>query len=290
MQPDYLVLAEEPEGEAKYTGQQNVLNAPDAATMISGEIALVQPLALPTKLGADFGTWTMPPDASTLSTYANEYANIPGLDYVDFHLYPINTENNVRFIDNNLLIASVASSAGKPVAMSEGWAWKMENSEWNVEDGDFYRGRDPFSFWAPLDSYYLKTIQALGQYANMLYVAPENPDYLFVYQHRRKRTKGLEVCWRSTGCTRPAANWPSNSARIRRRRSMICWGLRKVRSTTGVYTAGQKTEVRITAQQRASGRLLFRLLTSVFFLSLPPEPMHRRHRDPRHVSDQQYSC
>jgi hypothetical protein len=32
------------------------------------------------------------------------------------------------------------------VAMSEGWLWKMENSEWGVYTGDYFRGRDPFSF------------------------------------------------------------------------------------------------------------------------------------------------
>ena len=34
-------------------------------------------------------------------------------------------------------------------------------------------------------------------------------------------------CWRSTGCARPAANWPSNSAGFPRRRWTICWGSKK---------------------------------------------------------------
>jgi fibronectin type 3 domain-containing protein len=182
MQPDFLVLAEEPDGEAKQSGQQNMNNAADAAQMITGEIAAVQALKLPnTKLGAGFGNWTMPKGTSSLNDYIADYVLLP-LDYIDFHLYPINTELGSSLIDNSLLIASTAAAAGKPVAMSEGWVWKMENSEWNVLDADDYRSRDPFGFFAPLDAYYLQTVQALAKYSNMLYVAPEGPDYLFAYQ------------------------------------------------------------------------------------------------------------
>ena len=39
-------------------------------------------------------------------------------------------------------------------------------------------------------------------------------------------------CWRSTGCARQAANWPSNSAGILRRRWTICWESKTARSTT----------------------------------------------------------
>ncbi len=182
MQPDYLVLAEEPDGEAKNAGQPNMGNPADAAQLISGEIAAVRALDLPkVKLGAGFGSWQAPSGSGSLVNYIAAYVALP-LDYIDFHIYPINTEAGASLIDNTLTIASLAAAAGKPVAMSEGWAWKMENSEWVVLTGDFFRGRDPFSFWAPLDAYFLQTVEALAKYTNMLYVAPENPDYLFAYQ------------------------------------------------------------------------------------------------------------
>src|SRR5580698_3501349 len=182
MQPDYLVVGEEPDGEARQSGQTNMDNATDAAQMISAEITAVRALKLPnTKLGAGLGNWTMPKNASTLPEYIAAYVLLP-LDYIDFHLYPINTELEGPLIENALLIASTAAAALKPVAMSEGWVWKMENSEWDVLNADDYRGRDPFSFWAPLDSQYLQTVQALAKYTNMLYAAPEGPDYLFAYQ------------------------------------------------------------------------------------------------------------
>ena len=182
MQPDYLVLGEEPDGEASQTGQPNVNNPADAAQMIAGEIAAVQALNLPNiKLGAGFGTWLSATGSSSLTAYLTAYVALP-LDYIDFHLYPINTEQEASFIDNTLIVASMAAAAGKPIAMSEGWVWKMENAEWDVLNGQNYRGRDPFAFWAPLDAAYLQTVQSLANYTNMLYVAPEGPDYLFTYQ------------------------------------------------------------------------------------------------------------
>src|SRR5262249_12419495 len=75
-----------------------------------------------------------------------------------------------------------AAAALKPVAISEAWLWKMEDQEWNVLHGGDFRGRDPFSFFAPLDSYFLQTMQSLAAYGNLLYVAPEGPNYLFAYQ------------------------------------------------------------------------------------------------------------
>ena len=180
MQPDFLVLAEEPDGEAKNTGQQNMNVPTAAATMIAGEIAAVRALNLTNmKLGAGFGSWE--PASVPLAEYIDVYITLP-LDYIDFHVYPINTENGTSYIGNTLVIAQEAASAGLPVAMSEGWLWKMENSEWGVYTGDYFRGRDPFSFWGTLDSTFLTTVYALGQYAQMLYVSPEQADYLFIYQ------------------------------------------------------------------------------------------------------------
>lgn len=176
MQPDYMVLSEEPDTEATQTGQANVLIPADAAEMVAGEIAAVRALNLPIKLGAGSGSWQ-----SGLTNYISAYVALD-LDYIDFHLFPINTESGDSFIGNTLVIAQMAAAAGKPVATSQTWTWKMENSEWGVLTHDTYRARNAFSFWAPLDEYFQQTLQALANYTNMLYVGPEGPDYLFAYQ------------------------------------------------------------------------------------------------------------
>ncbi len=182
MKPDYLVLSEEPDSEALQTGQSNMNIPADAADMISAQITAVKALKLSNiKLGAGMGNWLGATGTSSLTAYLAAYVLLP-LDYIDFHVYPINTEVQASLIANTLVIASTAALAGKPVAMSEGWAWKMENSEFGVLADDVFRSRDPFSFWAPIDQQFVQTMKSLAKYTNMLYLAPENPDYLFSYQ------------------------------------------------------------------------------------------------------------
>jgi fibronectin type 3 domain-containing protein len=177
MQPDYLVLAEEPDSEATQSGQTNLNNPVDAAAMISAQIAAVRALGLPNvKLGAGFGSWT-----ANLTDYISNYVALP-LDYIDFHIYPINTENGHSLIGNALTITNAAAAAGKPVAMSETWLWKMEDSEWRKLTPDQYRSREPFAFWAPQNTLFLQTIQNLANYTKMLYQAPSEPEYFFAYQ------------------------------------------------------------------------------------------------------------
>jgi hypothetical protein len=145
IKPDYLVLAEEPDTEAAATGQSNLNNPVDAAAMIAGEIVSVRLVNLTIPLGAGFGTWlgAFPPDG--LLEYVLDYVALP-LDYIDYHMYPILTWEGTSYLSNALLIAQQAQLAGKPVAVSESWLWKTENSEYNVQPPDFYRTRDPSVF------------------------------------------------------------------------------------------------------------------------------------------------
>ncbi len=180
MQPDYLILAEEPDTEAYQAGQPNVNNPADAAQMIAGEITAVRASSFPnSKLGAGFGAWPQSP--YSLVEFIAAYVALP-LDYIDSHIYPINTVSTGSLIGNILTIASLTAAAGKPLALSEDWLWKMANSEWNVLSADDLRGRNPFNFWAPLDIYFQQTMRNLANYTNMLYVAGDGPDYLFTYQ------------------------------------------------------------------------------------------------------------
>jgi fibronectin type 3 domain-containing protein len=179
MQPDYLVLAEEPDSEAAQAMQPNMNNPDMASAMIGAQIGDVQALSLPNppKMGAGFGSWV-----ANLTWYLSDYVALP-LDYIDFHIYPVNTENGRSLIGNALTIASTAAAAGKPVAMSETWLWKMEDSEWLVLTPDQYRSREPFGFWTPQNALFLQTLQNLANYTQMLYQAPSEPDYFFAFQN-----------------------------------------------------------------------------------------------------------
>ena len=183
MQPDYLSLANEPDTEAAQTGQQNLNNPVDAALMIAGEITAVRALTLLTvpELGAGFGTWLPPTGSSNLAAYITAYVALP-LNYIDTHLIPINTEPDNDFIGNTLTVASAAAAAGKPVVIGQAWLLKSLASEWKVLGDDVIRARNPFSFWAPQDAYFLQTLRSLAKYTQMVYVAPDLPIYFFAYQ------------------------------------------------------------------------------------------------------------
>ena len=183
MRPDYLILANEPDNEANTTGQANMRNPADAALLVQAQISAVKALNLTDspKLGAGIGSWAPASGPSCLTCFIDAYTPLP-LDYIDIHIFPTNTEKGVSLIGNSLKIAQMAAAAGKPVTIGQAWNWKMEDSEWTVLTGNDYRARDPFSFWAPLDEYFLQTLQSLAKYIESPYVIPEGPDYLFAYQ------------------------------------------------------------------------------------------------------------
>ena len=187
IQPDFLVVANEPDTESAQTGQQNLNIPADAAQMVAAEIAAVQALNLPNppKLGAGFGTWMPMTGDTSLMNYINAYLALP-LDYIDYHLLPVNTVNNDNFPDNALTVASMAAAAGKPVAVGQAWLSKVSASEeaggYDVSNLDLERSRQAFSFWQPLDVYYMQVMETLANYQQMLYLDLEQTFYLAAYQ------------------------------------------------------------------------------------------------------------
>ena len=183
MQPDFLMLSEEPDNEALNAGQPNLNNPSLAAAMIAGEITSARLASLTTTLGAGFGTWMGPYSPSGLLDYLSAYVTLP-LDYIDMHIYPINTEYGgiSNLLQNALVIADGAHNALKPVAVSEAWPWKMEDAEFNVVSTDVFRSREPFSFWAPVDTYFVQTMIKLANYSQMLYMTSQGNNFFLAYQ------------------------------------------------------------------------------------------------------------
>ena len=189
MQPDYLMLANEPDTEAWQTGQQNLNNPVDAAQMVQTEITSVQtyiknaipPVSPVPKLGAGFGSWMQLGGNSSLSGYIDAYTALP-LDYIDFHMLPVNTVAGDNFLLNTLTIAQSAAAVGKPVAITQAWLEDETALEVNNLNIDVVRARGPFDFWAPLNEEFMKMAEALANYTNMLYLGPQFPVYLFAYQ------------------------------------------------------------------------------------------------------------
>lgn len=182
MQPDYMVVLEEPDSEAMFTGQTSV-NTPDGANAMLGQIlaGLQTYRQNGLKVGAGVGTWL-----NGYQNFIQDFVAQP-MDFIDMHIYPINNS----FLPNALSIASTAASAGMPVAITECWLNKELDSELTVLTTDQVRSRNAFSFWAPLDAYYLQTLHSLASKTQMLFVTPSNSQYYYAYLDYNESTSNL---------------------------------------------------------------------------------------------------
>lgn len=182
LQPDYLVVVEEPTTEANNTGMSEANTPSGSASLLSEILASVQQSGVSgMKVGA--GTSTA---QSNFQQYIQSYAALP-VDFIDMHVYPINKS----YLPNALQIASAASAAGKPVGMSECGLWKVRDSELGVLTPDEIRARDPYDFWPPLDSYFIQTMQNLGAHTQMLFINPFNTEMFSAYLPYDSSTSGL---------------------------------------------------------------------------------------------------
>jgi len=188
MQPDYLLVLEQPDTEAQQTGQSAVGTVSGATDLVNTILTALQPVRGTVQVGA--GVETFLPG---FDTFIQSFVTLP-LDFIDMHIYPINNlgpPNNVNFLQNALTIVNIAQSAGKPVTITEAWMWKMRDSEWNVLTADEIRARNPFDFWAPLDAEFQQLLENLANYAQMPFLAPEGPDYLFAYLPYNSTTENM---------------------------------------------------------------------------------------------------
>src|SRR5580692_11254403 len=184
MQPDYLVVLQEPQTEAANSGQSSVNTVTGSVSMLTEILASVQQAGVPgMKVGAGTGASQVNPVALD---FIEAYVALP-LDYIDIHIYPIND----NFLPIALQMASTAAAANLPVAMSECWMWKVLDTELSVLNPDQIRARDPFSFWAPLDAYFVQTMQNLANATQMMYLDFFGSEYFFAYQTYGPATEGL---------------------------------------------------------------------------------------------------
>jgi fibronectin type 3 domain-containing protein len=167
-----MVVVEEPITEANDSGQTEANTPSGSASLLSQILVSMQQSGLPNlQLGAGTGT----SQANSLA-YIQEYVALP-VNFIDFHVYPIND----NFLTTTMQIVSTAAAAGKPVAMTECWLWKVADSEVGVLSADEVRARDPFSFWAPLDAQFIQTMQNLAHHSQMLFMDPFNTEDFSAY-------------------------------------------------------------------------------------------------------------
>lgn len=180
MKPDYFIALEEPDNEANQTGQTNVNTVSGATSMLQQILSSVRQSGVTgMKVGAGVGTWM-----GDFLAFIQSFLTL-SLDFIDMHIYQVNVmgpPGNANYLLNALTIATTVAAAGKPLTLSEAWMWKVRNDELGVMNADEVRARDPFSFWAPLDAYFLQLMENLANYAQMTFMDPTGVYYLWAYQ------------------------------------------------------------------------------------------------------------
>jgi hypothetical protein len=174
LEPDFLTLQAEPDVEESQTGQP-VGSIEGAHELVS---YLVTGLwlrgAVGASLGAGAGTWH-----DDFYELAQKLLALPGLAYLDVHLYPINRD----FLWRALFVADAAHLAGKDVAMSETWLYKVRDAELIVSGALFAEliSRDTFSFWEPLDRRYVDVMTRLAVSKRFAFLSFFWSKYFFSY-------------------------------------------------------------------------------------------------------------
>jgi len=200
MQPDYMIVMEEPDSESTMSGQTNVDTVSGATSMLNQILASVRAANVPNmKVGAGVGSW-LRGFQGFIYSYTQQFCsasqpciNAP-LDFIDTHVFPINLwgpPGNNNYLANALTIANIAAAAGLPFSIAECWEWKARNSEYNVLSADQIMSRNVFSFWAPVDAYFLQTMQRLSNYTRMLFMSPFDSAYYWGYLTYDSATQNL---------------------------------------------------------------------------------------------------
>jgi hypothetical protein len=163
----------EPDMEAFVTGQP--VNTPMAAAALVATLTEAVRAENPWIIvGAGIGTWMDP-----FADHLDLLTRIPGLDFVDLHVYPTSRD----YLDRLLYAADFAESRGKRVAISEAWLLKLRESELArapliMRD---VVSRDVFDFWAPLDQRFLRLLAETAERKRVAFISPFWTNYFRAY-------------------------------------------------------------------------------------------------------------
>lgn len=154
IRPDLLTIENEPQTAATNTGLG--ITVAEFAELVRYVTAGLDRGGV--RLGAGTGTWD---DVA----YVEALARIPGLDYVDLHLYPANRD---FLTARPLRMAEIARRSGKRVVIGETWLYKARDRELTgppVAAAPALFARDVYGFWEPLDVEFTTTVGRLSRTA-----------------------------------------------------------------------------------------------------------------------------
>jgi hypothetical protein len=171
VRPDYLVMASEPDIEASFSGH--------AMNDVASTVRLIE-AALPAvaaarsggvQVGAGIGTWQ-----GNGTKFIDSICQT-GIDFVDLHIFPVNRD----FFTNVITYANTAKSHGKAVSISQAWLYKSGTAELGTMNFNKAAARDPFSFWAPLDSRFLEILAKTSHLIESKFTVAQWSRFFFTY-------------------------------------------------------------------------------------------------------------
>lgn len=175
VQPDFLNLGSEPDTQAEIL-QSPYLATPAVYTeLIKFMVQQLRAAGVKIPLGAGVGTW-----AGNAAEFVTALGAIPELDTIDFHLYPINFTCLSKIVE----LAALAKTLGKQTSIGECWLLKERDNEYstvNVASNPVIMARDPFSFWAPLDTRFLTVLTHLAHWQQLTYFSAFWSRYFWAY-------------------------------------------------------------------------------------------------------------
>lgn len=182
LEPDYYTLVDEPTTQTAnfgyFAGGVPILTPDgwrDLAQQMATDIAGAAP-GYTSQLGAGSGTWET-------RVYTELFAALPELDYIDFHLYPLSS-NNADYAQNALDWADYVRGVdpAKKLTLGESWLYKASADEVSAGlDHNVIFGRDTYSFWEPLDRQYLGVLFKMMHLKDFEAVMPFWTPYDFAY-------------------------------------------------------------------------------------------------------------
>jgi fibronectin type 3 domain-containing protein len=172
MQPEYMSVVTEPDSEAQYTGQTDVATVAGSVQVVQAVLNTLRNAGINgISVGAGTGTW-LPNFADFIQGFAST-----SVQFIDLHVYPLGG----NFLLNAIAGADMARAAGKPVAMSGVGDFKIRDSETGVLTLTQVSARDPFSFWAPIDTAFAQALAGYSAYEGVLFVSPFWTHYFSAY-------------------------------------------------------------------------------------------------------------
>jgi hypothetical protein len=175
--PDYLTVLSEPDTQARNTGL--AFSASQFAATVKSAVRGLDPGS--TWLGAGAGTWLA-------LDYFKALADLPELNYLDLHIYPI----QLGFASTRVLKATEAARArGKKVSIGEAWLYKISSREFGrINPGEAF-ARDAYSFWQPLDERFVATVVNLAHTIQAEFCSFFGMDLLYAYVDYTPETSRL---------------------------------------------------------------------------------------------------